>query len=321
MRTLNIVAWATAATITSTLASAQSVGVATGPQASLTNRMGAAIAKVIADKAGLNARAIPHTSNGHAVPLVDKGTMAFGLGSTGDVNAASTGTAHFKGRKVSENWVLVARLAPLPVGTIVKKSSSYQTLKDLKGKTYPVGFTAHQTVRPILKAFANNAGLKASDFKGVPVPNTHNAMQQFLKGSVEGTLSSLGGGRLRTADAKVGGIRILGMDDSPAAVKAMQDAYPNSYLITLKPSKARPGVEKPIKVMAFDMFLSSSKKTSDETVYKAVKALYENKAELIKITGIYRAFNPKKMAPAFKGVSYHPGAIKFYKEAGIWPGK
>ena len=321
MKRITFAATAVAGILAAGTAGAQSVGVATGPQASLTNRMGAAVAKVIADKAGLNSRAIPHTSNGHAVPLVDKGTMAFGLGSTNDVNAATTGTAHFKGRKVSSNWVLVARLAPLPVGTIVKKSSPYKTLKDLKGKSYPIGFTAHQTVIPILNAFAANAGLKASDFKGVPVPNTHNAMQQFLKGSVEGTLSSLGGGRLRTADAKVGGIRILGMDDSPAAVKAMQAAYPNSYLVTLKPSKARPGVEKPIKVMAFDMFLSSSKKTSDEIVYKTAKALHENKAELVKITGVYRGFNPKKMAPPFKGASYHPAAIKFYKEVGIWPGK
>lgn len=321
MKPVFLAAVGVSACLASTAAMAQAVGVATGPQASLTNRMGAAIAKVIADKGGLNSRAIPHTSNGHAIPLVDKGNIAYGLGSTGDLNAASTGTGHFKGRKASSNWVLVARLAPLPVGTIVKKSSPYKTLKDLKGKTYPIGFTAHQTVIPILNGFVANAGMKPSDFQGVPVPNTHNAMQQFLKGSVEGTLSSLGGGRLRTADAKVGGIRILGMDEAPEAVKAMQAAYPNSYLIELKPSKARPGVEKPIKVMAFDMFLTSSKKTSAETVYKTVKALHENKPELVKISGVYRAFEPNNMSPAFTGMEYHPGAIKFYKEKGMWKGK
>ena len=320
MTMIRILALAGLGVAAATGAHAQAVGVATGPQASLTNRMGAAVAKVIADKGGLNARAIPHTSNGHAVPLVDKGTIAYGLGSTGDLNAASTGTGHFKGRKASDNWVLVARLAPLPVGTIVKKSSPYKTLKDLKGKSYPIGFTAHQTVIPILNAFVGNAGMKPRDFQGVPVPNTHNAMQQFLKGSVEGTLSSLGGGRLRTADAKVGGIRILGMDDSPAGVKAMQDAYPNSYLIDMKPGKARPWVDKPIKVMAFDMFLTSSKKTSADIVYKTVKALHANRDALVKITPVYRAFDPKNMAPAFKGMEYHPGAIKFYKEAGVWKG-
>ncbi|MGE3644671.1 MAG: TAXI family TRAP transporter solute-binding subunit, partial [Beijerinckiaceae bacterium] len=301
-----------------TAAHAQAVGVATGPQASLTNRMGSAVAKVVADVAGLNARALPHTSTGHAIPLVARGTIAFGMASTGDVNAATTGTEHFKDRKVSADWTIVSRMAPLPVGTIVKKNSPYKTLADLKGKKYPVGFTAHQTVIAILNGFVQNAGMKVSDFQGVPVPNTDSAMQLFLKGSVDGTLSSLGGGRLRTADAKVGGIRILSMNDSPDAIKAMQEAYPNSYLLELKPGKGSVGVDAPTKVMAFDMFVTSSTKTSDETVYKATKALHASRDAMIKMSPVFRAFDPKLMAPQIKGIDFHPGAIRFYKEAGLW---
>lgn len=318
MISIRLIVCAGLAIAVNTAAHAQAVGVATGPQASLTNRMGAAVAKVIADKAGLNARALPHTSTAHAIPLVERGNIAFGMASTGDVNAATTGTGHFKGRKVSGDWTIVARMAPLPVGTIVKKDSPYRTLSDLKGKRYPVGFTAHQTVLAILDGFVGNAGIKVSDFQGVPVPNTDNAMQLFLKGSLDGTLSSLGGGRLRTADAKAGGIRILAMNDSPEAIKAMQKAYPNSYLIELKPGKGSVGVEQPTKVMAFDMFVTSSKKTSEETVYKATKALHDNKAEMVKISPIFRAFDSKAMAPALQGIDFHPGAIRFYKEAGVW---
>ena len=145
-------------------------------------------------------------------------------------------------------------------------------------------------------------------------------MQLFLKGSVDGTLSSLGGARLRNADAKAGGIRILAMDDSPAGVAAMQKAYPNSYLIELKPGKGRIGVEGPTKVMAFDMFLTTSKHADPDVVYKSVKALSEGKAGLVKISRIFNGFNPKRMAPKFKGMAYHPGAVKYYNEAGIWPG-
>jgi len=319
MKFWTTIAVAGAASIISSASFAQAVGVATGPQASLTNRIGSAVAKVIADHAGLNARAIPHTATASALPLVDRGTMAFGLGSTGDLNAATTGTGQFDGRKLSSNWVLVARLAPLPVGTVVKKDSPYHSLNDLKGKRYPVGFTAHQAVRPILQGFLNNAGMEVSDFVGVPVPNTDNAMQLFERGSLDGTLSSLGGGRLRAADAKVGGIRILGMNDSPEAVKGMQDAYPNSYLLELTPGPGTVGVEKPIKVMAFAMYLTSSVKVDDEIVYRAVKALHGNKDDLVQISPVFNDFDPKTMAPPFDGMEYHPGAIRFYKEAGVWP--
>ncbi len=315
--TLSAVAAAAVITVAG-YAEAQSVGIGTGPQASLTNRIGAGLAKVIADGAGLKTRAVPHTSNALHVPLVAKGTLAFGINSTQDVNAASQGTDQFAGRK-AENWVLAARTVPLPVGILVRKDSPFKTLKDLKGKKFTVGFTAQKTVLFILNAYTQNAGMKVSDFEGVRVPNTDTGSKLFLKGDVDATLSSLGGGRLRNADAKVGGIRILSMDNSPAGIAAMQAAYPNSYQLTLTPRKGSIGVEGPTHVMAFDMLMMTSTKTPDDVVYKAVKALHGGKEGLVKISPVFRRFNPKGMAPNFKGVGYHPGAVKFYKEAGIWP--
>lgn len=298
-------------------ASAQSVGIGTGPQGSLTNRIGSAVAKVIADGAGLKMRAVPHTSNAHHVPLVAKGNLTFGVNSTGDINDATTGTNSFEGRK-PENWTLVSRLVPLPVGTLVRKDSPYKTLNDLKGKKYPVGFTAHKTVLPILQAFVGNAGMSADDFQGVPVPNTHAAAQLFLTGAVDGTLSSLGGSRLRNVDAKVNGIRILSMNRDEKAVAAMTKAYPNSYLIELKPGKGKVGLDDgPAWVMAFDMNLMTSTETDDETVYKAAKALHAGKDGMVKISPVFRSFDPSNMPSQIEGVGIHPGAVKFYKEAGL----
>ena len=317
MKLIRIAAVAAAGTMLSLTATAQTVGVGTGPAGSLTSRIGSAVAKVIADGAGLKTRAVPHTSNAHHVPLVAKGTMTFGVNSTGDINDALTGSNSFENRK-PENWTLVTRLVPLPVGTLVRKDSPYKSLNDLKGKRYPVGFTAHKTVRPILEAFVGNAGMTVDDFEGVPVPNTHAASQLFLKGSVDGTLSSLGGSRLRNADAKVGGIRILSMDRSPKGVAAMTKAYPNSYLVELKPGKGSVGLDDgPAWVMAFDMNLMTGTKTPDEIVYKATKALHGGKEGLIKISGIFRGFKPASMRNEIKGLGIHPGAEKFYKEAGL----
>ena len=155
----------------------------------------------------------------------------------------------------------------------------------------------------------------------MPVPNTSSGAQLFVKGTVDGTLSSLGGARLRDADAKVRGIRILKMFNTPEAVAEMQRGYPNSYLIQLKPGKGTVGLEEPIWVMAFDMMLMTSTKTSEDVVYKSVKALYGGKEGLVGVSPVFKSFNPKNMAPNFKGVNYHPGAIKFYKEVGLWPPK
>ncbi len=318
MQGLRTLTAAAAITLMAGTAAAQSIGIGTGPQASLTNRIGSAIAKVLADEAGLKTRAVPHTSNSAHVPLVDRGTLAFGVNSTQQVSAAVAGTDQFKGY-ATKDFVVAARIVPLPVGTLVRKDSPFYTLKDLKGKRYTVGYTAQKTVIFILNAFLSNAGLTVNDVKGVPVPNTTAGAQLFLKGQVDGSLSSLGGSRLRRADAKVGGIRILGMFNTPKGVAAMQTAYPNSYLVQLKPSKRSIGVEKPIWVMAFDMVLMTSTKTSDEVVYNAVKALYGGKAAMVKISGVFNRFRPDNMIPSYKGVKMHPAAMKFYKEVGVKP--
>lgn len=300
-------------------AQAQSVGIGTGPQASLTNRLGSGIAKVIADGTGLNTRAIPHTANSQHAPLVAKGTLVFGISSTGDINDAIAGTGAFTGHPISRDWVAAARMVPLPVGTLVRKNSPFQTLRDMKGKKITVGYTAQKTVLDVLDGFLGNAGMKLADFNGVPVPNTSAGAELFLKGSVDGTLSSLGGARLRNASAKVGGIRILKMINTPEGVAAMQKGYPNSYLVKLDDKTV--GVEGETWTMAFDMFLMTSTKASADVVYKSVKALHAGKKGLVSISPVFRGFHPKNMVPELKGVAIHPGAEKFYSEAGLKKGK
>lgn len=314
---LGVLTTGVAALITTSV-HAQAVGVGTGPQASLTNRIGAGVAKVMADNAGLRTRAVPHTANSAHTPLVERGTLAFGVSSTGDINDAVAGVNAFKGHAVSKNFVVAARLVPLPVGMLVRKSTSYRTLSDLKGKKFACGFTAQKTVRNILLGMLNNAGMKESDLNCVNVPNTTGGTEVFLKGTVEGTPSSLGGSRLRSAAAKVNGIRILKMDNSAKGLAAVQSAYPGSYLIKVNPKT--PGVDGETWTMAFDMVLMTSTKTSADTVYKAVKALHGGKAGLVKISPVFRGFNPAKMAVQLKGVDIHPGAMKFYNEMGIKAG-
>ena len=36
------------------------------------------------------------------------------------------------------------------------------------------------------------------------------------------------------------------------------------------------------------------------------------------ISPVFRRFKPTNMIPDYKGVGFHPGAIKFYKEVGLW---
>jgi len=54
-----------------------------------------------------------------------------------------------------------------------------------------------------------------------------------------------------------------------------------------------------------------------DMVYKMTKTLWENRAEVVKKHGVGKAIS-KKNAARFTGTDFHPGAIRFYKEIGIW---
>ena len=96
-----------------------------------------------------------------------------------------------------------------------------------------------------------------------------------------------------------------------------QTIAPGMYFTTVQPSKRMPYIEAPTTMLGFDYLILAGKQVGDEIAYKSAKALYENKEALIAGHGVFRTFEPKKMAKPGVGVEYHPGAVKFYKEAGI----
>ncbi|MBT7954111.1 MAG: C4-dicarboxylate ABC transporter substrate-binding protein, partial [Rhodospirillaceae bacterium] len=60
---------------------------------------------------------------------------------------------------------------------------------------------------------------------------------------------------------------------------------------------------------------------SNDLVYKVTKVMHGKRAALVKAFPGWGGFKNTKMVIKFKGLTYHPGAIKFYKEKGMWPPK
>jgi hypothetical protein len=79
------------------------------------------------------------------------------------------------------------------------------------------------------------------------------------------------------------------------------------------------GITGPTKVVTFDMVLSTAAEVPETVVYKAVKALYEGKKDLAATFAPFNGYDPAQIAKPVVGVTYHPGAVKFFQEAGVQP--
>ena len=73
----------------------------------------------------------------------------------------------------------------------------------------------------------------------------------------------------------------------------------------------------PVDVLAFDYMLWVHKGISNDVVGLVAKAMYEHEKELHAASPLWRSHRSKTMAKN-QGEAYHPGAVSFYKKAGIW---
>ena len=297
-------------------ASAQSVSIGTLPQGSLAYGITSSVAKVISDNSDLITRAVGIGGSNIYIPQVNNGKLEMSTANAVEANFALNGTGTFPG-KAHPNLRILTRLLTFQVGFMVRKESDIQAITDFKGRRFPSGFTSQKIVETLVRAAFATEGMSFKDVKGVPVPNFIRATDQLVSGKVEGSFLAPGSGVVRKANAKVK-IRFLSLAQSPENAKTISRIAPGAFYTVVKPVKRMPYVEKPTTMLGFDYLIIAGTHVSNSVAYKAVKALYANKKGLIAGHGVLRGFSPKLMGKKGIGVDYHPGAVKFYKEAGVW---
>jgi TRAP transporter TAXI family solute receptor len=298
----------------------QPIAIATPPAGSIYNSTAAAIGKVLAEKAGIKMTVQALGGSSQFLPIVNAGEVPFGIANVYETNLGVTGQEYFKGRP-TKDVRSVAILYPLRNTIFVKNDSKYKKLADLKGARGPVGFTSQKVLTAVTNAALAPGGVTLDDMQGVLVANIIANVNAFKEGRTDFFVFALGGAPIREADAAVGGVRALAAENTPAVIAAVKKQVPVAYLRFEKPSKANVGLLEPGYLVSYGVNLFASTKTPEDVVYKVVKAMHENAADLGKVFPPLRLLDKNAMAQEIEDVEYHPGAIKFYKEIGQWPPK
>ncbi len=295
---------------------AQTVGIATSNPGSIFHNIGSAIAKA-ANDAGLVTTIQPATSPNQYLFIVNAGDIEFGVGNLQEFNYALEGKGWFDGQP-NPNLRIVGLIMPLQEAIFVRKDSSIKSIADLKGKPMVDGYTAQNTILPQLDAIYATAGLKRSDMKPVQVPSVVAGADAFIAGKSAGFIFAHGAGKVREADAAVGGLRALPIDNTPQAITAIKEHWPVGYLVKMQPSPASPGVLEEGWFIAYPQIVFTNKDVPDDVVYQMTKIIHDGKASLTATFAPFGPFNPDDMVGDTAPGQYHPGAIKYYKEIGIW---
>ncbi len=289
-------------------ASAQTYGFATLPPGTLNHTTAAAVSKVLKEKGGINMLVQPTAGDQVINPMVGRGEVEIGI--TNIMEAQDAFDSQFKDMR------LIAAVHALRTPFFVRKDSGLFKIADMKGKRVSMGYSAMRNIEKTMVAQLATAGLTPADIKPVLVPNVMRSADEFIAGNADMFSFAFGGPKVKEADATVGGIRALEIDETgmPAAKKIM----PWGYLTDIGPGPIFTGVEKPMKVYSFDNVLIVSAKMPEDFVNKILTLMEQNKDELIAVQPVLREYTP---AFAYKqyGVPYHPGALKYFKEKNVTP--
>lgn len=289
-------------------ASAQTYGFATLPPGTLNHTTASAVSKVLKEKAGLNMLVQPTAGDQVIVPMVSRGEAEIGIANAMEVhNGLKAGLSDLR---------IVGAAHALRVGFFVRKDGDLKTVADLKGKRVPYGFSAMRALEPTVRAILATAGLTEKDVKPVLVPNVIRSADDFLAGAADAFYFAFGAPKVREADASVGGIRMLEIDEK--GMPAARNIERWGYLTEVRPGPVFVGVEKPMKVYTFDNLFFTSAKTPDDFVYKFLDTLLKNKNDLVAVQPVLREFSAAFAYKQYE-VPYHPGALKYFKEQNIQP--
>lgn len=241
---------------------------------------------------------------------LQKGELDFAL-----ANAAISYFA-VRGEKKWEQPVpvrAVMTLAPNVAMFLTTESSGIRTIADLRGKRVvvgPAGAGFEHFIGPILGAH----GLSYDDFTPLHAP-------QFDAVSMLGESADaafLGGAVPTPSIEQACSVKdVVFIPFDPAAKERLIEAYSFFGKSTI-PQEKYGDLKGPYEGMNVgNMQLVTVASVDEETVYQFTKRVYENAAQVVERHPAGKAINAKNVVRD-TGTAFHPGAIRFYTEIGVW---
>lgn len=289
--------------------------IGTGGTAGTYYPVGGMLANAISEPPGLVVTAVASNGSVANVNAITSGAAESGFSQADVAFWAYTGTGVFSGKDKVADLRSIANLYPESVHVVVRKSLGAKSIADLKGKKVSIDEPGSGTLINAM-AILGAYGITEKDITPEYLkPN--QAAEKMKDGAVDAFFFTGGFPAAAISElASTGsGIDILPID-GPGAEKLVKEfpffSADNIPAGTYKDVGAA-------KTLAVGAHWVTSAKVPDEVVYKITKGLWSDKTRAVLDAGHAKgkAIRKETALNGLLGVPLHPGAAKFYKEAGL----
>jgi len=248
------------------------------------------------------------------INTIRDGELEFGVAQSDWQYHAYNGTSKFEDAGAFEGLRAVFSVHPEPFTVVARADAGVTNFDDLKGKRVNIGNPGsgqRGTMEVLLAAkgwttddFALATELKAAEQSAALCDNQIDAMV-YTVGHPSGSIQ----------EATTACDSVLVTVNGPEVDSLIAD---NSfYRSATIPGGMYRGNDNDTMTFGVGATFVTSADVSEEAVYTVVKSVMENIDDFRKLHPAFANLDPKEMATAGLSAPLHPGALKYYKEAGL----
>jgi TRAP transporter TAXI family solute receptor len=290
------------------------ITIASNPPGTHVYTVAAGLAKLLQEEQDTGATIRPFQGSSVYLPMLQRGEVELGL------NTSIDGYLSFRGlppySAPMRNLRTLGMVFPLNIMFMVRADSDLYRVEDLRGQRVVVTFRANAALAQLHRGILATGGLELADVDAMTVAGVPEAVTALQEGRADavpiGLGTSLG---LQVNSALPEGIRYLTMGQNEAR---LAEIMPGTRVITIEPAANRIGVPEPIRVSSVPDMLNTGTHMSDDLAYAISRTIHTNwdalKADLVQLSGMSAA----DFAPADNMHPYHAGAVRYFREAGLW---
>lgn len=226
---------------------------------------------------------------------------------------AYNGLEQFK-EKPAKNLRFIASLYPETIQIVARADSKIKTVKDIKGKRLVPGDRGSGTEVDTLNILGVY-GYTYKDFTSVDWLSFSGGAQRLQDKQADVTFTTAGWPTAAITELAIStNIVLVPIDE--AKIKDLTKKYP-FYAKIVIPKATYKGQDKDVATITTMAQWVVGAEVPDDVVYKLTKALWESGAKKMAEAHAQGKNVQPKTALAGMSIPLHPGAEKFYKEAGL----
>lgn len=275
-----------------------------------------AMADALDKQFGTTVRITPSgTGVGRLLPLRN-GRANFGFMGN-EILFAAEGSYEFAEKDWGPQDTRVILGRPAAVGLITGNDTDIQSVADLKGKK--VGYVqANPSIDMNIAAELAFGGLTKDDVEAITYPGYGAMVQGFIAGEIDVVTVTPTVAALREAEGGRG-VRWLDMPGSDeegwARVRESSSVFsPTTMTVGVSISE-----DDPADLLGYRYpQLATYAETSEDEVYALIKALDESYDLFREGNQVMARWNLEEAGTSPAGAPFHPGAIKYLREQGVW---